>query len=297
MYLHRIITAEENMQKSYRDELVGVFGTPIDENPTVIIQEAAFKALNLPFRYLTIEVKADDLEKAMNGLRAMNFKGINLTMPHKTKVLQYLDVIADDAKLMGAVNTVYVKDGKLYGENTDGKGFLLSLKNGGIDIKGKKIVILGAGGAARAISVELANAGASYIEIVNVSKQRGEELTALLNEKTSMKAKYVAWDNEYKIPEDADMLVNATSVGFDSNSNQKPNIDYNTITKNIVVCDVIPNNPRTLFLQEAEKRGCKTFDGLTMLVNQGVLGFRFWTGMDAPADIMTKALKEEFGVK
>lgn len=285
------------MRKSYRDELVGVLGTPIDDNPTVIIQEAAFRALDLPFRYLTIEVKPEDLEKAMGGLRAMNFRGINITMPHKTKVLQYLDVIAEDAKLMGAVNTIYVKDKKLYGENTDGKGFMLSLKNGGIDIQGKKIVILGAGGAARAMSVELANAGASNIEIVNVGKQRGEELAALLNEKTSLKARYISWDKEYKIPADTDMLINATSIGFDLNSSQKPNIDYNTITKNIVVCDVIPNNPHTPFLQEAAKRECKTFDGLTMLVNQGVLGFRFWTGKDAPADVMTKALKKEFGIK
>jgi shikimate dehydrogenase len=285
------------MRKSYRDELVGVFGTPIDDNPTVIIQEAAFNALSLPFRYLTIEVKPEGLKQAMDGLRAMNFKGINLTMPHKTKVLQYLDFIADDAKLMGAVNTVYVKDGKLYGENTDGKGFLLALKNGGIDLKGKKIVMLGAGGAARAISVELANAGASHIEIVNVGKQRGEELTNLLNEKTSLKATYISWNNEYNIPEDTDILINGTPIGFDPNAEPKPNINYDTIKSNMIVCDVIPNNPHTDFLQEAEQRGCKIFDGLTMLVNQGVLGFKFWTGMDAPADVMTKALKKEFGVK
>lgn len=287
---------EEKMRKSYRDELVGVFGTHIDENPTVIIQEAAFRALDLPFRYLTIEVKPEDLAKAMDGLRAMNMKGINITMPHKTKVLQYLDAVAADAALMGAVNTVYAKDGKLFGENTDGKGFLLSLKNGGIEIKGKKIIMLGAGGASRAISVELANAGASHITIVNRDKQRGEELAALLNEKTSLKADFVLWDKEYKIPEDADILVNGTSIGFYPNADEKPNIDYDSIKADMLVCDVIPNPPRTLFLQEAEKRGCKTFDGLTMLVNQGVLGFRFWTGMDAPADVMTKALKEEFGI-
>ncbi|MDR2900296.1 MAG: shikimate dehydrogenase [Treponema sp.] len=285
------------MRESYRDELVGVFGSPIDDNPTVIIQEAAFKTLNLPFRYLTIEVKPEDLEKAMDGIRVMNMKGINLTMPHKVKVLQYLDVIADDAKLMGAVNTVYVKDKKLYGENTDGKGFMLALTNGGINVKGKKIVMLGAGGAARAMSVELANAGASCIEIVNRGKERGEELCALLNEKTTLKAHFVLWEKTYKIPEDADILINSTSIGFDPNADQKPNIDYDTLKSSLIVCDVIPNNPHTPFLQEAKTRGCKTFDGLTMLVNQGLLGFRLWTGMDAPADVMTKALKEEFGIK
>jgi shikimate dehydrogenase len=197
---------------------------------------------------------------------------------------------------MGAVNTIYMKDGKLYGENTDGKGFLLSLKNGGIDIKGKNVVMLGAGGAARAISVELANAGASHITIVNRGKQRGEELVTLINEKTSLKAEYVSWDNEYKIPEDTDIIVNGTSIGFDPNGEPKPMIDYDTLKANMIICDVIPNNPHTPFLQEAEKRGCKTFDGLTMLVNQGVFGFQLWTGKDAPVDVMIKALKEEFGV-
>jgi shikimate dehydrogenase len=284
------------MKKSYRDELVGVFGTPIDENPTVIIQEAAFKALELPFRYLTIEVKPEDLGKAMEGLRAMNMKGINITMPHKTKVLQYLDVVAEDAKLMGAVNTIYRKGDKLYGENTDGKGFLLSLKNGGIDLKNKRITLLGAGGVARAMSVELAAAGASHIVIVNIERDQGMELVSLLNEKTQLKADFVFWDMEYKIPEDTDILINGTSVGLYPNTSQKPNIDYTTVTEKMIVCDVIPNHPHTLFLQEAEKRGCKTFDGLTMIVNQGILGFRFWTGMDAPVDVMIAALKEEFGI-
>ncbi len=118
------------MRKSYRDELVGVFGCPVDENPTVVMQEAAFSAMGLPYRYLTIMVKPEDLGDAVKGLRAMNFKGINLTIPHKVNVLKYLDVVAEDAALMGAVNTVYVKDGLLYGENTDGKGFLKSLTDG-----------------------------------------------------------------------------------------------------------------------------------------------------------------------
>jgi shikimate dehydrogenase len=284
------------VRQSYRDELVGVFGTPIDENPTVIIQEAAFKALNLPFRYLTIEVKPEDLGKAIDGLRAMNMKGINITMPHKTKVLQYLDYIAEDARLMGAVNTIYVKDKKLYGENTDGKGFLLSLKNGKVNTTGKKVVLLGAGGVARAMSVELAGAGVSQIEIVNIEKGQGQELVALLNENTSVKANFVFWDMKYKVPEDTDILINGTSVGLYPNINQKPNIDYTTIGENMIVCDVIPNHPHTLFLQEAEKRGCRTFDGLTMIVNQGVLGFRFWTGLDAPVDVMTAALRKEFGI-
>ncbi len=284
------------MNKCYRDELVGVFGYPIDENPTVVIQEAAFKELGLPYRYLTIEVRPDDLENAMAGLRAMNMKGINLTMPHKVLVLKYLDVVEEDAALMGAVNTVYMKDGRLYGENTDGKGFMQALRDGGVALEGKKAVLLGAGGAARAIAIELAMAGVKQIEIVNRSKERGEELVNLLNDKTSARAVFTLWDEVYRVSENTSLLINATSIGLYPHISQKPNIDYATINKDMVVCDVIPNHPNTLFLQEAQKAGARTFDGLTMLVNQGALGFKMWTGMDAPVKVMEDALKKEFGL-
>lgn len=284
------------MSKNYRDELVGVFGYPVDDNPTVVIQEAAFRALGLPYRYLTIEVRPGDLGHAMDGLRAMNMKGINITMPFKTEVLQYLDEVAPDAAVMGAVNTVYVKDGKLYGENTDGKGFLLALKQGGVELSGKKAVLLGAGGAARAIAVELANAGVKEIVVVNRGTERGEALAALINEKTSAHAEYVKWNGTYPIPADADILVNCTSIGFEPGGQEKPDVDYGAINETMTVCDVIPNTPDTPFLKEAGRRGARIFDGLTMLINQGVLGFELWTGQKAPVDAMRLALEEEFGL-
>ena len=280
--------------KNYQEGLVGVFGDPVDENPSVVIEQAAFDACEVPFRYLTIKVRAQDLGQAMAGMRAMNFKGINLTMPHKLHVLQYLDEIAEDAQIMGAVNTVFFKDGRLRGENTDGKGFMMSLKNGGIETKGKKVVILGAGGVARAITVELANAGVKNIIIVNIIPDQGKELAALLNEKTSAAAEFIFWDGAYSVPLDADILVNATSVGFDDMS-ARPNIVYDTLRPSMVVCDVIPNRLKTPFLEEAAKRGCKTFNGLQMLVNQGALGFELWTGQKAPIDVMLAALKKEYG--
>lgn len=284
------------MSKSYREELVGVFGCPVDENPTVVIQQAAFEALGLPYRYLTIKVKPEDLGDAIKGLKAMNFKGINLTIPHKVQVLQYLDVVADDAALMGAVNTVYVKDGLLYGENTDGKGFMKALCDGGVKLEGQNAVLLGAGGAARAVAVELAMEGISHIHIVNRSKQRGEELVKLINEKTSAKADMTLWDKTCEVPSDTGILINCTSIGLYPDTNQKPDIDYTTLNKDTVVCDVIPNHPNTLFLQQAQKIGARTFDGLTMLVNQGALGFKMWTGEEASAKVMEDALKKEFGI-
>lgn len=284
-------------EKNYKAELVGVFGHPISENPTIVMQEAAFKALDINFRYLTIEVRPEDLEAAMMGIRACNFKGINLTIPHKVEVLKYLDVVADDAQLMGAVNTVYAKDGKLYGENTDGKGFLTSLVNeGNVDPKGKKVVVLGAGGAARAITVELALAGVEHITVINIEESMGQTLVHLLNSKTDVKADFVLWDHTYSIPAGTDILVNATSIGLFPDINATANIDYDTIKAGMTVCDVIPNHPHTLFLKEAEKRGAKTLDGLSMLVNQGAIGFKMWTSVDAPVEIMKNALQQEFGI-
>jgi shikimate dehydrogenase len=280
---------------NYKAELVGVFGHPVAENPTIIMQEAAFEATGLNWRYLTIEVLPDDLEDAIKGLRAMNMRGINLTIPHKVKVLKYLDEVAPDAALIGAVNTVRRRDKKLIGENTDGKGFLRSLKEDAkIDPAGKQAVILGAGGAARAISVELALAGTKLITIVNRTTARGQELVTLLNEKTNAKVNFVEWNKRVEIPPVTNILVNATSIGLYPDIEAKPDIVYSDIRSDMIVCDVIPNPPATAFLEEAESRGAKTLDGLGMLVYQGAIGFTMWTGLEAPIDAMYQALKKEF---
>lgn len=280
---------------NYKAELVGVFGHPVAENPTVVMQEAAFQALHLNWRYLTIEVYPQDLEQAMNGLRAMNFRGINLTIPHKVAVLKYLDEIAPDAALMGAVNTVRREGDRLIGENTDGKGFLRSLRDDAhVDPVGKRVVVFGAGGAARAMTVELALAGAAQITVVNRSAERGAALVRLLNDKTSVSATFVPWATPYAIPAETDVVVNATSIGLFPNVTDKPDIAYDTITASMTVCDVIPNPPRTPFLQAATRRGAQTLDGLGMLVYQGAIGFTMWTGQDAPVKVMYQALQRVF---
>lgn len=284
------------MGKCYRSELVGAFGCPIDENPTGVMEEAAFAAKGLDFRYLTIKVNQGDLKMAMEGVRAMNMRGINLTIPHKVEVLQYLDELSEAAEIIGAVNMVVNRNGKLWGENTDGKGYLLSLKDSGISPEGENIMILGAGGAARAISVECALAGAKKITIANIEKEQGEVLAGLIEKRTGAKAEFIMWDEPVAVPADTYVLSNATSVGLYPDVDQKPNINYDSIHSDMVVTDVIFNDPHSLFLQEAEKRGAKTINGLGMLVNQGALNFYLWTGVKAPIDVMTNTLKREFGL-
>ena len=283
------------MAPNYKAELVGVFGHPVSENPTIVMQEAAFNALNLNWRYLTIEVLPEELGDAMKSLRAFNMRGINLTIPHKVEVLQYLDEISPAAELMGAVNTVVRIGDKLKGENTDGKGFMRSLTvDAKMDPKGKKVVILGAGGAARAITVELALAGVRSITIVNRSKSKGQILTDLLNSNTSAKTDFQIWKETYSVPSDTDIFINATSIGLFPNVNDKPDVEYQSITSNMLVCDVIPA-PMTLFLSESQKQGANILDGLGMLVYQGAIGFKIWTGLDAPVDVMYQALSKAFG--
>jgi shikimate dehydrogenase len=284
------------MGKCYRSELVGAFGCPVDENPTGVMEEAAFKAKGLDYRYLTIKVNQGDLKSAMEGMRAMNMRGINLTIPHKVEVLKYLDELSEAAEIISAVNMVVNKEGKLWGENTDGKGYMMSLKDNRISPEGKNVMILGAGGAARAISVECALAGAQKITIANIEKEQGEELVEILKKRTGVNAEFLMWDNPIKVPTDTYILSNATSVGLYPDVDQKPNIDYSSILSNMVVTDVIFNDPHSLFLQEAEKRGAKTINGLGMLVNQGALNFTLWTGVEAPIDVMTDTLKKEFGL-
>jgi shikimate dehydrogenase len=280
---------------NYKAELVGVFGHPVAENPTVVMLEAGFQALGLNWRYLTIEVLPQDLETAMQGMRAFNMRGINLTIPHKVAVLKYLDEVKADAALMGAVNTVVRAGDRLVGENTDGKGFMQALRQDAkVDPQGRKVLVLGAGGAARAITVELALAGAQEITVVNRSGERGRGLTELLQAKTPVKAGFIAWQGTYAIPSDTEILINATSIGLAPLSDEKPDIDYRTIRPGMLVCDVIPA-PMTPFLKEAQGRGAKSVDGLGMLVYQGAIGFKLWTGLDAPVEAMYKALEKAFG--
>jgi shikimate dehydrogenase len=284
-------------EQNYLDCLVGVFGHPAAENPGVVIQEAAFRDMGLDlWRFLTIDVDPDRLEDAIKGLKAFKMRGINCTIPHKINVIQYLDELSDSARLIGAVNMIVNTDGKLFGENTDGKGFMESLRDNRVDPRGKKVVILGAGGAARAVSVELSLAGAGSITIVN--RPEDAALSASLMDLLQTIAKecaFVTWDHTYVVPADTDILVNATPIGLYPNVNAIPNVDIGTILPSMFVQDVIPNPAITPFLRAAEARGARWNTGTGMLINQAAINIEMWTGKKPNKDVMLKALEKALG--
>ena len=271
-------------------QLVCCMGQPVAGNPTQFMMERAFAAAGLDWRYLTLEVPPENLAAAIQGIRAMGFRGGNFTIPHKVAVIEYLDELSEAAELMGAVNCVNRIDGKMIGENTDGKGFVQSLRSL-TDPLGKRVVILGAGGAARAIAVELGLSKVAELTIVNRTPQRGQELVDLLTERVEVQAQLVPWQGDYEIAAETDILINATSIGLGDTKARVP-IDYSALTDRQVVADVVFNPPETVFLREAGRRGCTTLDGLGMLVNQGIIGFKIWTGVDPDPVVMREALEE-----
>lgn len=270
-------------------ELVGSMSQGAAGNPTVAMVEAAFAHHHLDWRYVNMEVTPADLPTAVLGARALGFRGFNLSIPHKVSVIPLLDGLGQSAELMGAVNCVVRRGNQFIGENTDGKGFLVSLQSL-IDPKDKTVVLFGAGGAARAISVELALAGAATILIVNRDPSRGTELADLINTRTSTQALYCPWPSTFPIPAHCDIVINATSIGL-YDETAALDIDPDTLLPHMVVSDVIFNPVQTRLLRDAQLRGCRTLDGLGMLVNQGVIGIQYWTGIDPDPAAMTTALK------
>ena len=260
------------------------------------MEEAAYAERGLNFRYITMRVTREALGNAVKGARAFNMRGFNLTIPHKVAVLKYLDALSPAARIIGAVNTVINDKGRLTGENTDGKGFLISLEKAGISVKGRGITLLGAGGAARAIGVECALAGAAKVSVINRDAGRGKALARLIAAKTKARAEYLPWTPAAAIPRGTAILINATSVGLYPHVEDKPDLNYDGISPDMAAADVIFNDPNSLFLGEAKKRGAKTVNGLGMLVNQGALNFKLWTGVEAPVELMERVLKKEFNL-
>ena len=280
--------------RNFLHELTGSMSQGAAGNPTVAMIEAAFAHHGLHWRYVNMEVRPEDLADAVRGAKAMGFRGFNCSLPHKVTVIPHLDGLGASAALMGAVNCVVRRGEKWIGENTDGKGFLKSLA-AVADPRDRTVVMFGAGGAARAIAVELGLAGARKITVVNRSPERGAPLVELLREKLRMESDFVPWSGDFAVPAGTDIVINATSIGL-YDAEARLNLDIDTLRPGMVVADVIGNPPRTRLIRDAEARGCRALDGLGMLVNQGIVGVQYWTGIEPDAAAMRKALETALGL-
>jgi shikimate dehydrogenase len=287
---------------NFKQELVGCFGFPVAENPTQAMVEPAFRSMGLDWRYLTLEVRPENLAAAVAGAKAFGFRGFNCTIPHKVAVVRHLDGLGESASFIGAANCIVNRDGLFIGENTDGKGFVASFRELA-DPRGKSVVLLGAGGAARAIGVEMALAGCSQITLANRDDKRGRELEALfrvqLGERVksighSLAVTYLPWRGDFRVPGGTDILVNATSIGLFPDVDARIPLAMETVSAEMIIADVIPNPPITRLVREAREKGCRVIDGLGMLVGQGVIGIEYWTGKTPDAVLMRRVLERLF---
>jgi len=286
------------MPISGKTRLCGLIGDPVEHTMSPAMHNAAFRELGLDFLYVPFRVKREELGKAIEGMRALNIKGLNVTIPHKVAVLQFLDELDPLAGKIGAVNTIVNDDGLLKGYNTDASGFLQALLEREIEPEGRNIVILGAGGASRAVSFILADRGA-HLVILNrlLELNWAEELAGRISQIFSKEVEALELNRENLIKAlgKADILVNTTSVGMSPNIDETP-VASDLLRSDVVVFDIVYNPIKTRLLREAEMAGAKTIGGLDMLVWQGALAFEKWTGRKAPVELMReeaiKLLKE-----
>jgi len=279
---------------NFLHELVGCFSVGAAGNPTVDMVEAAFRQHGLHFRYINSEVAPEHLGDAVRGARALGFRGFNCSLPHKVAVIPHLDGLGESARLMGAVNCVVRRGDRLIGENTDGKGFLRSLREV-LDPQGQRVVLFGAGGAARAIAVELALAGIAHLTLVNRSPDRAATLLPILRDTLRVPTDFVPWSGEYAVPAETNVVINGTSIGLYDADARLP-LQVETLLPRMVVADVVFNPPLPRLLRDAQARGCRVVDGLGMIVNQGVIGVQYWTGIEPDAKVMRRAVEQALGL-
>ena len=285
------------MAISGKTKLCGLIGDPVEHTMSPAMHNAAFRELGIDFLYVPFRVKKEELGKAIEGMRALNIKGLNVTIPHKVAVVQFLDELDPLAEKIDAVNTIVNDNGRLKGYNTDASGFLQALLERGIEPEGKNVVMLGAGGASRAVSFILADRGA-HLAILNRREELSwaEDLAGRISQIFGKEVKALELDREnvVKALGKADILVNATSVGMSPNADQTP-VAFDRLKSGLVVFDIVYNPIKTRLLREAEIAGSKTIGGLDMLVWQGALAFEKWTGVKAPVKLMKEEAMKLLG--
>lgn len=277
---------------SGKTKIYGIFGHPVEHTFSPGMHNAAFKKLGMDACYVPFAVPPEKLEQAVRAVVPLGLCGLNVTVPHKERVLAFLDELSEEARLIGAVNTIEVRKGRLVGHNTDGRGFLRSLREqGGLDPKGRKFLFIGSGGAARAVSFSLALAGAVELVFRDLDSRKASLLANDIREKTGVSAVTIGLD---KLPEhaaEADCLINATPLGLKRRDPLPIRKEF--VQRKHLVCDLVYNPPETAFLKMVRKRGAQGLPGLGMLLYQGVIAFEIWTGKKAPVLIMKNALSRQ----
>lgn len=278
------------MEISGRTKLCCVIGDPVEHSLSPVMHNAAFKELNLDFVYLAFTVRKDELRNAIAGARSLQVHGLNVTMPHKTAIMKYLDEIDSTAKSIGAINTILNAEGRLVGYITDGAGAIKALKENGVSLDGKKLLLLGAGGAAKAIAFHAAQE-VEKLKILNRTTQKAKELAEALHKKFDKRISGNSLSSEIikKELEDADILVNATSVGMHPNVDQSL-VDSRWLRPDLCVMDIIYNPLETKLAKDAKSVGAKVISGIEMLVYQGAASFEIWTNHPAPVKVMKEAV-------
>lgn len=274
----------------------GLLGSPVSHSISPAMHNAAFEALGLDYVYLCFDVDTSKLKTAVDGLKALGVKGFNCTFPDKNMMCELADSLSPAAEMIGAVNTVLNDNGKLIGHNTDGTGYMMSVKDAGYDIIGKKMTLLGAGGAASAICVQAAIDGVSEIDVYSIKDQfwdRALHMVDSINKKTDCKASLYEFNDSTAFKASvasSAILTNGTSVGLAPNTDKCPVADTSVFREGLIVSDVIYNPKETMLLRLAREAGCDTFNGMYMLLYQGAEAFKIWTGRDMPV----KEIKEKF---
>jgi shikimate dehydrogenase len=270
--------------------LYGVFGDPVRHSRSPLMMNRAFQEMGINAAYAAFHVKPDGLCNAIAGIRALGFRGVNVTIPHKVEVMQHLDAIDEGARIIGAVNTIVNDSGELTGYNTDGIGYVRSLREEtGIELEGMRVLLLGAGGAARGVAYALAKAGVKRIEIANRTKERAKELASAIGEFTDTEG--IGLDDLADRLGTVDLIVNTTSAGMHPNVAELP-MNPKLIEPEHIVSDLIYNPRVTRFLKEAEARGAKIHGGLGMFIYQGAYALEYWTGTAAPTAAMRQIVEQ-----
>ncbi|MHC1604724.1 MAG: shikimate dehydrogenase [Candidatus Methanofastidiosia archaeon] len=269
-----------------------VIGNPIKHSLSPIMHNAAIGALKLEkmFHYEKLKVEEKDLKNFVEKIRSGEITGANVTIPYKTTIIKYLDVLTKEADLIGAVNTIYKQNDKVVGHNTDGIGCLEALGERGVETAEKKVVILGAGGAARAIAFAIALNNAKKLVILNRTVSKADELAKSIKNKIGTDVESNGLFAVGEVVKDTDVLINCTSLGMKTVQNKKIHITSTMLSKNITVMDIVYDPPQTKLLEEAKKAGCNTVNGIGMLVYQGAHSFNIWTGRKPPTNVMKNAI-------